>query len=132
MALTAKKFWGGNKARGSNRSFSTRDYRRDSLRYNPRPSSRTSSGPKEMQKARTCYSCGDKSHFVADYHFEKREDIRGKLVYKDKYKSLSEGYTKYSSNSKSSDKNAIIKKPREFLAHEEYSSDDDEKSSNKE
>jgi hypothetical protein len=29
MALTAKKFWGGNKARGSKRSFSTRDYRRD-------------------------------------------------------------------------------------------------------
>jgi hypothetical protein len=29
MALAAKNFWGGNKARGSKRSFSTRDYRRD-------------------------------------------------------------------------------------------------------
>ena len=63
MALASKNFWNGNKTRGSRpRGFSPRD----NSRYYPRDSSRGfSKGPKEGQKARTCYNCGDKNHFVA-------------------------------------------------------------------
>ena len=54
MALAAKKFWGGNKARGpKSRSYSPRDSPRDNARYSPHDSSRSfSSGPKEVQKGK--------------------------------------------------------------------------------
>ena len=94
MALAAKKFWGNNR-RGSKP--------RDNSRYSPRDSSRDNSrgfsnSPKESnQRARTCYNCGDKNHFVADCHFERREDHGGRLVRKDKYKTSSNKiYTKFS------------------------------------
>ncbi|KAK1667829.1 hypothetical protein QYE76_055988 [Lolium multiflorum] len=54
MALSAKKFWDGNK------SQSTRPRR---SRDSPRSFSKS---PREGQKGRTCYNCGDKSHFIAD------------------------------------------------------------------
>ena len=41
MALAAKKFWGGNKARGpKSRDYSPRDSPRDNSRYSPRDTSR--------------------------------------------------------------------------------------------
>lgn len=136
MVLVAKKFWGGNKARGpKSRDYSPRDSPRDNARYSHHDSSRSfSSGPREGQKARTCYNCGDKSHFIADCHFERREDNGGRLVRKDKSRLLSKGYTKYSSTKNLNNKNSPSKKPRAFVAREEYSSDDedDEKKSTKE
>ncbi|KAK1686022.1 hypothetical protein QYE76_046870 [Lolium multiflorum] len=127
MALAAMNFWDGNKTRGSRP--------RGNSRYTPRDSSRSfSKNPKEGEKARTCYNCGDKSHFVMDCPFEKREDNGGRLVRKDKSKSFSKGYSK--SSTKPGDKNSFNKKPRAFVIREEYSSDDgddnDDKNSNKE
>jgi hypothetical protein len=98
----------------------------------------------EGQRARTCFNCGDKNHFVADCHFERREDNGGRLIRKYKSKSLNNGYTKYpsnksydnknSSNKNYDNKNSSNKKPRAFVTREEYSSDDDddEKTSTKE
>ncbi|KAK1691973.1 hypothetical protein QYE76_008670 [Lolium multiflorum] len=128
MALAAKNFWDGNKTRGSRP--------RGNSRYTPHDSSRSfSKSPREGQKARTCYNCGDKSHFVADCPFEKREDNGGRLVRKDKSKSFSKGYSK-SSSKPGDNKTSFNKKPRAFAIREEYSSDDgddnDEKNSNME
>jgi hypothetical protein len=70
MALAAKSFWDGNK---------TRNLR--PIRYLPRDSPRYSSkSPREEQRGRACYNCGDKSHFVADCIFERREDNGERLV----------------------------------------------------
>jgi hypothetical protein len=71
MALEAKRFWSGNKGRGSKPRDYTRDFSRDSPRDRSRYSRREnlrgySNSPTERgQRARTCYSCGDKNHFVA-------------------------------------------------------------------
>ncbi|KAK1608540.1 hypothetical protein QYE76_032213 [Lolium multiflorum] len=64
MALAAKSFWDGNKTRSSRpRGYSPRDSPRN-----------FSKNPREGQRGRTCYNCGDKSHFVADCVYERRED----------------------------------------------------------
>ncbi|KAK1607391.1 hypothetical protein QYE76_031064 [Lolium multiflorum] len=125
MALSAKSFWSGNKTRSS--------WLR---RYSPHDSSRYSSkSPREEQRGRACYNCGDTSHFVADCIYERREDNGGRLVRKDKFKSLSRGFSKFSSNSGDT-KVSFTKKPRAFIIREEYSSDEGEerkdKGSNKE
>ncbi|KAK1664531.1 hypothetical protein QYE76_052690 [Lolium multiflorum] len=125
MALAAKNFWDGNKTRSSR-----------PRRYSPRDSPRNSSkSPREGKKGRTCYNCGDKSHFVSDCIFERREDNGGRLVRKDKFKSLSKGFSKFSSKPGDA-KVSFTKKPRAFIIREEYSSDEGEeredKSSNKE
>ncbi|KAK1628228.1 hypothetical protein QYE76_002543 [Lolium multiflorum] len=125
MALAAKNFWDGNKTRSSR-----------PRRYSPRDSPRNSSkSPREGKKGRTCYNCGDKSHFVAECIFERREDNGGRLVRKDKFKSLSKGFSKFSSKPGDA-KVPFTKKPRAFIIREEYSSDEGEeredKSSNKE
>ncbi|KAK1618540.1 hypothetical protein QYE76_024057 [Lolium multiflorum] len=113
MALPAKSFWSGNKTRSSR-----------SRRYIPHDSIRHSSkSPREDQKRRSCYNCGDKSHFVEDCIFERREDNGGRLVRKSKFKSLSKGFSKFSSNSDDT-KVFSTKKPRAFIIHEEYSSDE--------
>ncbi|KAK1629733.1 hypothetical protein QYE76_004048 [Lolium multiflorum] len=87
------------------------------------------------QKARTCYNCGDKSHFVADCPFEKREDNGGRLVRRNNSKTLSKGFSKFSSKP-GDNKVSFTKKPKAFIICEEYSSDEggehDDKSSNKE
>ncbi|KAK1616982.1 hypothetical protein QYE76_022499 [Lolium multiflorum] len=123
MALAAKRFWDGNKSR------STRPRR---SRDSPRSFSKS---PREGQRGRTCYNCGDKSHFVADCMFERREDHGGRLIRKEKFKSLSKGFSKFSPKS-DDDKVSFTKKPRAFIIREEYSSDEDEehgdKNSNKE
>ena len=65
---------------------------------------------------RTCYNCGNVSHFVADCPYEKREDNGGKLIRKDKTKSFP-----------SKNNNFAKKVPQKGLvAHEEYDSDDDD------
>ncbi|KAK1593734.1 hypothetical protein QYE76_048274 [Lolium multiflorum] len=120
MALAAKGFWDGNK---------TSNLR--PRRYLPRDSSRYSSkSPREEQKGRACYNCGDKSHFVVDCIFERREDNGGRLVRKDKFKSLSKGFSKFSSNSGDT-KVSFTKKPRAFIIREEYSSDEGEEREDK-
>lgn len=97
MALESRRFW-GNK-RNSRPNFSKNN----------------SSGSKNKQRVRTCYNCGNVSHFVADCPYEKREDNEGKLIRKDKAKSFQS-------------KNIFTKKtpPRGLVAHEEYTSNDDE------
>ncbi|KAK1679577.1 hypothetical protein QYE76_040425 [Lolium multiflorum] len=123
MALAAKKFWDGNKSR------STRPRR---SRDSPRSFSKS---PREGLRGRTCYNCGDKNHFVAECMFERREDHGGRLIRKEKFKSLSKGFSKFSPKS-DDDKVSFTKKPRAFIIREEYSSDEDEehgdKNSNKE
>ncbi|KAK1609416.1 hypothetical protein QYE76_033089 [Lolium multiflorum] len=123
MALAAKKFWDGNMSR------STRPRR---SRDSPRSFSKS---PREGQRGRTCYNCGDKNHFVADCMFERREDHGGRLIRKDKFKSLSKGFSKFSPKS-DDDKVSFTKKPRAVIIREEYSSDEDgeheDKCSNKE
>ncbi|KAK1666751.1 hypothetical protein QYE76_054910 [Lolium multiflorum] len=113
MALAAKSFWSGNKTRGSKLR-----------RYSP-------TSPREEQRGKACYNCGDTSHFVADCIFERREDNGGKLVRKDKFKSLSKGYSKFSSNSGDS-KASYTKKTRAFIVREEYFSDEGEEHKDKE
>ncbi|KAK1605612.1 hypothetical protein QYE76_029285 [Lolium multiflorum] len=125
MALANKSFWDGNKTRSSRPG-----------RYSPRDSPRNfSKSPREGQRGRTCYNCSDKSHFVADCVYERREDNGGRLVRKDKFKSLSKGFSKFSPKPGDS-KVSFTKKPRAFIIREEYSSDEGEecedKSSNKE
>ncbi|KAK1630880.1 hypothetical protein QYE76_005195 [Lolium multiflorum] len=117
MALAAKNFWSGNKTRGSRLR-----------RYSPHDSSRYSS---TSPRGKACYNCGDTSHFVADCIFERREENGGKLVRKDKFKSPSKGFSKFSSNSGDS-KASFTKKTRAFIVREEYSSDEGEEHKNKE
>ena len=76
--------------------------------------SNTSSFKPKGQRIRTCFNCGNVSHFVADCPYEKREDHGGKLIRKDKSKSpLNKSFVK--------------KKPQRVLvAHEEYFSDDED------
>ncbi|KAK1610929.1 hypothetical protein QYE76_034602 [Lolium multiflorum] len=112
MALAAKKFWDGNMPRSSR------------LRRSHDSPRRFSKGPREGTKERTCYNCGDKNHFVADCMFERREDHGGRLIPKDKHKSLSKGFSKFSPRS-DDDKVSSNKKPRAFIIREEYSSDED-------
>ncbi|KAK1666022.1 hypothetical protein QYE76_054181 [Lolium multiflorum] len=112
MALAAKSFWSGNKTRSSKLR-----------RYSP-------TSPREEQRGKACYNCGDTSHFVADCIFERREDNGGKLVRKDKFKSLSKGFSKFSSNSGDS-KASYTKKTRAFIIREEYSSDEGEEHKDK-
>ena len=63
---------------------------------------------------RTCFNCGNASHFVVDFPYEKREDFGGKLIRKDKAKSYP-------------NKNNFNKKtpPKGLVAQEEYVEDDD-------
>ncbi|KAK1665502.1 hypothetical protein QYE76_053661 [Lolium multiflorum] len=120
MALATKSFWSGNKTWGSRLR-----------RYSPHDSSRYSStSPREEQRGRACYNCGDTSHFVADCIFERREDNGGRLVRKDKFKSLSKGFSKFSSNSGDT-KVSLTKKPIAFIIREEYSSDEGEEHKDK-
>ena len=65
MDLASRKFWGNKKNFKSNSS---------------------SFKPKD-QRIRTCFNCGNVSHFMADCPYEKREDHGGNLIQKDKTKS---------------------------------------------
>jgi hypothetical protein len=71
MALAAKAFWGNkgkfNKSRDNSRNASS----------GQRPN-----GP----RARTCYSCGDKYHFVVECPCDKMKDHGGRIIRKDKSK----------------------------------------------
>jgi len=96
MALASRQFWGNKR--------------------NTRPnfSKNNSSGSKGKQRVRTCYNCGNVSHFVVDCPYEKREDNGGKLIRKDKAKSFP------------NKSNFTKKAPHKVLvAQEEYVSDDD-------
>jgi hypothetical protein len=97
MALASRQFWGNKK--------------------NSRPNfnKNNSSGGKGKQRVRTCYNCGNVSHFVVDCPYEKREDNGGKLIRKDKAKSFP-------------NKNNFTKKtpPKGLVAQEEYNEDDDD------
>ncbi|KAK1684362.1 hypothetical protein QYE76_045210 [Lolium multiflorum] len=113
MALTAKSFWSGNKTRSSRpRRYSSHDSTKFSFK-----------SPREEQKGSSCYNCGNKSHFVVDCIYEKREDNGGKLIRKSKLRSLSKGSSKFSSNYDDT-KIFSTKKPRAFIIREEYSSDE--------
>src|SRR3954471_23042576 len=93
MALASRQFWSNNKKN-----------------FKPNASSFKPKG----QRIRTCFNCGNVSHFVADCPYEKREDHVGKLIRKDKSKSPL-------------NKNFVKKKPQRVLvAHEEYFSDDED------
>ncbi|KAK1692593.1 hypothetical protein QYE76_009290 [Lolium multiflorum] len=62
--------------------------------------------------------------------YERREDNGGRLVRKDKFKSLSKGFSKFSPKSGDA-KVSFTKKPRAFIIHEEYSSDEGEEREDK-
>ena len=91
MALASRQFWGNKK--------------------NTRPNfnKNNSSGAKGKQRVRTCYNCGNVSHFVVDCPYENSEDNRGNLIQKDKAKSIP-------------NKNNFTKKnpPKGLVAQEEY------------
>jgi hypothetical protein len=73
MAFYGKNFWvDPNKAKKDNqrRSKSSGFQRNDN----------------NGQRVRTCYSCNDRFHFVAECPYEKREDHGGKLILKNKTK----------------------------------------------
>jgi hypothetical protein len=97
MALASRQFWGNKK--------------------NSRPNfnKNNSSGGKGKQHMRTCYNCGNVSHFVVDCPYKKMEDNGGKLIRKDKAKFFP-------------NKNNFTKKapPKGLVAQEEYNEDDDD------
>ena len=68
MALASRQFWSKKNSR-------------------PNFNKSNSSGTKGKQRVRTCFNCGNVSHFVAECPYEKREDNGGKLIRKDKAKS---------------------------------------------
>ena len=96
MALASRQFWSKKNSR-------------------PNFYKNNSSGTKGKQRVRTCYSCGNVSHFVVECPYEKREDNGGKLIRKDKAKSFP-------------NKNDFTKKtpPKGLVAQEEYNEDDDD------
>ena len=61
---------------------------------------------------RTCFNCGNVSHFVAECTYEKREDNGGKLIREDKAKSFP-------------NKSNFTKKtpPKALVVQEEYNED---------
>ena len=69
MALASRQFWSKKNSR-------------------PKFNKNNSSGAKGKERVRTCYNCGNVSHFVVDCPYEKREDNGGKLIRKDKAKSF--------------------------------------------
>ena len=69
MALASRQFWSKKNTR-------------------PNFNKNNSSGLKGKQRVRTCFNCGNVSHFVADCPYEKREDNGGKFIRKDKAKSF--------------------------------------------
>src|ERR1041385_6651833 len=92
MALASRQFWGNKKNFKSN----------------------TSNFKPKGQRIRTCFNCGNVSHFVADCLYEKREDHGEKLIRKDK-------------NKPPLNKTFVKKKPQRVLvAQEEYYSDDED------
>ena len=97
MALASRQFWGNKR--------------------NSRPNS-SKNNSKGKQRVRTCYNCGNVSHFVVDYPYEKREDNGGKLIRKEKAKSFP-------------NKNNFNKKvpPKGLVVQEDYNSDDDDDTS---
>jgi hypothetical protein len=99
MVLASRQFW-GNKRNSK-----------------PNYSKNNSSGSKsKRERVRTCYNCGNVSHFIVDCPYENTEDNGGKLIHKDKSKSFSSKNNNYAS-----------KVPQKGLVvHEEYDSDDDD------
>ena len=96
MALASRQFWSKKNTR-------------------PNLNKNNSSGFKGKQQVRTCYNCGNVSHFVVDCPYEKREDNGCKLIRKDKAKSFP-------------NKNNFTKKTptRGLLVQEECREDDDD------
>ncbi|SPT21075.1 unnamed protein product [Triticum aestivum] len=96
MALASRQFWSKKNTR-------------------PNFNKNNSSGFKGKQRVRTCYNCGNASHFVVDCPYEKWEDNGGKLIRKDKAKSFP-------------NKNNFTKKTptQGLVVQEEYHEDDDD------
>jgi hypothetical protein len=124
MALVAKNFWGNKR-----RSFKTKYNSRDIPRSNQ-------NGPRcNGRRMKSCCNCSDKSHFVANCTFEKREDNEDRLAHKDKSKTSppNKAYSKYSPNKNYDKKVSSNKKSRVLLmTREEYPYVDEEEETSKE
>ena len=97
MALASRQFWGNKRS------------------SRPNVSKNNLSGSKSKKRVRTCYNCGNVSHFVVDCPYEKREDNGGKIIFKEKAKPFP-------------NKNNFTKRvpQKGLVVHEEYISDDDD------
>lgn len=115
LALAAKGFW-------ENPSKARAQFYRHPLVGSPQ------GGKRDISKARTCYNCQDKFHFVAECPYEKREENGGRLILKDKSKMPpKKAYVK--------NKRAFFKKkaPRIVLmTQEEYPTEDEDESEEEE
>src|SRR6266567_1082871 len=93
-----------------NKNFKSRDKPRDNSRSGPRA------------KVRNCYNCGDKNHFIANCHYEKREENGGRLIRKEKVKFSNKNLPTKNSNNFLNKKNPS----RVLVVQEEYESGEDE------
>ncbi|KAK1626747.1 hypothetical protein QYE76_001062, partial [Lolium multiflorum] len=88
-----------------------------------------SSGFKNLgPRARSCYNCGDKRHFIAECPYEHRETHGGRLIPKDKSKDSKAPNKKFYNKSKKNKRPSRIV----LMTKEEYSSDDNDSSSDEE
>ncbi|KAK1682245.1 hypothetical protein QYE76_043093 [Lolium multiflorum] len=118
MAFHAKTFW-----------VDPSKAKEDNIKRN------NSSGFKSLgPKTRSCYNCGDRSHFIAQCPYEHRETHGGRLIPKDKSKDSKAPNKKFYNKSKKGKRPSriVLVTKEEYSSGEVVSSSDDEEESSKE